>query len=89
MNSQCTDEFWELYRGLPREVRRTARRAYEHWRENPHHPGLQFKKITDDPAYFSVRVGIHYRAIGLLEDSTITWFFIGTHAEYDHLIDSL
>jgi len=30
-----------------------------------------------------------YRALGLLEDEEITWFWIGTHAEYDRLLEKL
>ena len=28
-------------------------------------------------------------ALGLLEDEEITWFWIGTHAEYDRLLENL
>jgi hypothetical protein len=27
-----------------------------------------------------------YRALGLLKDDTVTWFWIGDHTEYDHLL---
>jgi len=30
-----------------------------------------------------VRVGNHYRAIGLSEGNVIAWFWIGTHEEYN------
>jgi hypothetical protein len=30
-----------------------------------------------------------YRALGLLEDDEITWFWIGTHAQYDRLLEQL
>ena len=30
-----------------------------------------------------------YRALGLLEDDEVSWFWIGTHAAYDHLIQDL
>jgi hypothetical protein len=33
---------WELYRALPAEVRRLARKNYRILRENPWHPGLHF-----------------------------------------------
>jgi hypothetical protein len=29
---------------------------------------------------------MHYRAIGVLSDDEIVWFWIGTHAEYDRVI---
>jgi len=41
-----------------------------------------------DPSY-SVRVTLGYRAVGLLEDEGIAWFWIGTHAQYDRLHEQL
>lgn len=35
---------------------------------------------------YSVRIGLSYRAVGLLKADTVTWFWIGTHDEYDRLI---
>jgi len=37
----------------------------------------------------SVRVTLGYRALGLLGAEEIVWFWIGTHAEYDRLLDNL
>ena len=83
MNSQTVADFWERYRRLPQQVRRIARQAYRIWNDNPRHPSLQFKKLEGHDDIYSVRVGLHYRAVGLLEEDTITWFWIGTHAEFD------
>jgi len=33
-------------------------------------------------------VTLGYRALGLLEDEEVTWFWIGNHAEYDRLLES-
>jgi len=38
-----------------------------------------------EPLY-SVRIGRGWRALGLLEEETVTWFWIGSHADYDRLI---
>jgi len=38
---------------------------------------------------YSVRVTIAHRAVGLLENDKITWFWIGSHADYDRLLKSL
>jgi hypothetical protein len=32
----------------------------------------------------SVRVGAHYRALGVDAPGGVLWFWIGSHAEYDH-----
>ena len=88
MRSRATPRFWAAYRELPPEIKELARKAYGLFRDNPRHPSLQFKKVHDDSIY-SVRVTLGYRALGLLEDEEVTWFWIGTHAEYDRLLASL
>jgi hypothetical protein len=35
---------------------------------------------------YSVRVGIGWRALGLLEGDTVIWFWVGSHAEYDSIL---
>lgn len=35
---------------------------------------------------WSVRVGGHYRAIGVSVDDGVLWIWIGSHAEYDRLV---
>lgn len=93
MISQTTDEFWEFYAELPEPVRKIAQRSYALWVQDHSHPGLHFKCVKDTvPPLYSIRVGLHYRALGLRDktvEDTITWFWIGTHAEYDKLIESL
>ncbi|AGY57550.1 hypothetical protein GKIL_1304 [Gloeobacter kilaueensis JS1] len=37
----------------------------------------------------SARIGLNYRALGLLEEDHIYWFWIGSHAEYDELLQRL
>ena len=88
MRSRATPRFWAAYRELPPEIKELARKAYGLFRDNPGHPSLQFKKVHEDSIY-SVRVTLGYRALGLLEDEEVTWFWIGTHAEYDRLLENL
>lgn len=89
MNSLLTEDFLRCYARLPATVREQARRAYRLWRADPSHPGVQFKRIHAVEPIFSARVGIGWRALGLLEGNTISWFWIGSHAEYDALIARL
>ena len=86
MTSQLSEDFLVCFRILPEEVRLTARTNYRLWKENPQHPGLSFKKVHAIEPLYSVRVGMGWRALGLLEADTITWFWIGSHADYDSLI---
>jgi hypothetical protein len=36
-----------------------------------------------------VRINNNYRAIGRMKDDVIVWFFIGSHADYDSLLERL
>lgn len=86
MNSRTTRTFRELFAALPAHVQEQARAAYQIFRQNPAHPGLNFKKVHNDPPTYSARVGISYRAVGGFDGDTIVWFWIGSHAEYDKLL---
>jgi hypothetical protein len=76
----ATPEFWECYAALPEEVRRNADKAFALLKENSRHQSLHFKKIGE---LWSARVGIHHRALAVRGGDGYTWFWIGTHAEYD------
>ncbi|MFN9173197.1 MAG: hypothetical protein ACK58N_01410 [Synechocystis sp.] len=79
-----TQRFWQCYSVLPDHAQRTADECYELLKIAPHHPSLHFKKVGK--RYWSVRVGLKYRALGVEVANGISWFWIGTHAEYDKLI---
>ncbi len=84
-----TAAFRERLGLLPASVRDQASRAYALWRTDPHHPSLQFKRVSPRQPIYSARVGMGYRALGLWQLDTITWFWIGSHADYDTLLDRL
>ena len=84
MNSTCTGRFWRLLNELPAEVRELAQKNYELWQIDPRHPSLRFKQIENN--VWSVRIGTHYRALAEVEGQSVTWLWIGHHAEYDRLI---
>jgi hypothetical protein len=90
LRSRRTKRFRALFDALPAEAQRQARADYQLFQQNPRHPSLHFKSIgRRDPAIYSARAGAHYRAIGLLQDNTVTWFWIGTHEEYNKLSSRL
>lgn len=89
MTSRATPRFWAAYRGLPTEVRAAARKAYALFREDPNHPSLQFKKVHMKEPIYSVRITMAYRALAVVEHDQATWFWIGSHAEYDRLLRHL
>jgi len=89
MKSHTTRSFRKLLAKLPAAARDQAREGYRLFRLNPSHPGLKFKKVHADPAIYSVRVGIHYRAVGAVDGNDVVWFWIGAHAGYDKLLEQL
>jgi hypothetical protein len=70
-------------------VQEQARQAYRLFRDNPSHPSLRFKKVSDRDPVYSARISLNYRSLGLLEGEAITWFWIGNHADYERLLASL
>ena len=85
MKSKLTKGFRKRYERLPPDIQDQARAAYRLFKIDPYYPGLHFKRIDPQEPIYSVRIGLHYRAVGIWEGDTIVWDFIGTHAEYDHL----
>ena len=83
MKHYASSKFWSLYNELPQEVRSIADKNYELLRVDNQHPSLHFKRIGE---LWSVRAGLHYRALGLDVDDGIMWIWIGTHADYDKMI---
>jgi hypothetical protein len=76
-----------LFDRLPASIQRQAREAYRLWRLDPTYPGLEFKKIHHrSRSIYSVRIGIGWRALGVVEDNRISWFWIGSHADYDQML---
>ena len=78
--------FWRYYRQLPTDLRELADKNYELLKVDPWYPSLRLKKVGKTKQLWSVRVGMHYRALGLDKPEGIVWFWIGTHAEYDRLL---
>jgi len=76
-------DFWSLYRGLPANIQALADRAFALLKADPYHPSLHFKHAN---AFWSVRIGLHYRALGVETKDGVLWFWIGTHAEYDRFV---
>lgn len=57
--------------------------------KNPRHPSLQFKKIKSSNFAYSVRIDLDYRAIGARKEDTIIWFWIGSHDDYEKMMEAL
>lgn len=83
MKHFASPSFWTRYDNLPREIQTLADKNFELLKANPKHPSLHFKKAGK---YFSARVGKKYRVVGVEMQQGILWFWIGTHAEYERVI---
>jgi hypothetical protein len=87
MISHATTDFWACFNRLPESVQAKAKAAYSLWSADPRHPSLHFKPVPSaGEGVWSVRIGIHWRALGVRKDDEMIWFWIGSHAEYDQLI---
>ncbi|HEX8679814.1 MAG TPA: hypothetical protein VF683_07630 [Chthoniobacterales bacterium] len=73
--------FWKAFDSLPPAVQKLARDKYALWRRDPYHSSLKFEERRNGICV--VRIGDHYRALGIREDDVIAWFWIGTHEEYN------
>jgi hypothetical protein len=86
MRHYALPRFWQHYRELPEEVRQLADKNFALLQADPQHASLHFKRVGRTRQLWSVRVGIHYRALAVEKPEGMVWFWIGTHAEYDRLL---
>jgi len=86
MRSRTTRQFWRLFRDLPSDVQRDAKRAYRLFLSNRAHPGLQFKKLEGEDDLYSARIGLGYRALAVMKKDRIVWYWIGSHSDYDRIV---
>ena len=56
MKSATLPSFWRAYQSLEARVKRSTRKAYRLWTQNPFHPSLHFKCINRQEDVWSVRV---------------------------------
>ncbi len=82
---KTTTRFWRCFYALPKEVQETANRNYSLLKENPRHPSLHFKKVGK---LWSARVGRNHRALAIEDTDAFIWIWIGTHEQYDQILNS-
>lgn len=87
MRHRRNADFRVLYLALPPGVRKLADKQSQLLKKDHRHPSLHFKRAGP---YWTVRVGLHYRPVALEpEQGVLVWFWIGTHHEYDRLIQGV
>jgi len=67
----ATPAFWKAYKTLPLPVQRLADRNYKLLKSDPNHPSLHFKHVG---RFRSVRIGLHFRALGVDVIDGVVWF---------------
>ena len=60
--------------------------AYAQFKRDPTHPGLNFKLVNQREQMWSARINDQYRALGIRDGASVTWFWIGEHEEYERII---
>lgn len=83
MNSSLTANFRKGFARLPAEIQAVAAKNFRLWSQDPQHPSLQFKPVGE---FWSVRVGMAYRALGRIRGDRIYWIWIGHHSVYDRMV---
>ena len=83
MKHLASPEYWDALQSLPLPIQELAKKNFDLLKENPRHPSLYFKRVGP---YRSVRVGLHYRAIGINVEDGVLWIWMGHHADYDKMM---
>ena len=66
-----------------------AKRTYKLWISDPNHPSLKYGRVHPAEQVYSVRIGLHWRALAIVEQEAVVWFWIGLHSDYDKILDSI
>jgi hypothetical protein len=89
VQSHTTSNFRALLAAAPAAVQAKAQNAYRLWSENPAHPSLRYKKVHASLPICSVRIDLDWRALGVMKEGVVIWFWIGPHSEYEKLLSRL
>ena len=82
--SRASEEFWDLYKRIPRNAQRAADKQFELFRKDPTHPSLHLKPVG---GLWSARINDAYRALAMREGDVFYWFWVGPHDQYERLIN--
>jgi len=89
VKSVTNDAFRRLYSRATKERQLRIRRAFRLWSLDPKHPSLRFKKVHSTMPVDSARVDLDWRAVGVLKNETMVWFWVGSHRHYEELLKSI
>jgi len=89
VRSHTTAAFRELLAAAPLVIQDKTGNSYRLWAENPSHPSLRFKKVHEKLPIYSFRIDLDWRAVGVMKDDAVVWFWIGPHSEYERLLSKI
>ena len=81
---QASERFWRCFDNLPENIQQLAKRNFELLKNDNRHPSLHFKK---GGKFRSVRIGLYHRALAVEDEDGFIWVWIGSHKEYDKIIE--
>ena len=67
MRSVRTKRFMACFDALPLHIQRQAIETFRSWQADPSRSSLEFKRIGHRLPVYSVRIGIHWRALCVQE----------------------
>jgi hypothetical protein len=72
-----------MLREPSRACSKSIKRNFDLLKANPSHPSLHFKRVGN---FWSVRVGMDYRAHAVEDGKDFIWVWIGNHNTYERTI---
>ncbi len=86
LESHTHPNFWKCYDNLQKDIQDLSDKKFKLFKNNPYHPSLSFAKKGN---VWTANVGYHHRAIGYMQDNNMVWFWIGSHEDYNALMNKL
>lgn len=88
LRSFTTPKFRKCLSDLPPTVQKKSQETYKKWLIDP--ASVDFRQLKGKKNVWRVSIcGGDWRAVGLVKDDTINWFWIGSHNDYENLIKTL
>lgn len=79
-----------MFDELSIEIKALAKKAFLQFVKDPKHPALRHHALKDSKkgqhrnGSFSVSINMQYRAIYVVDGDVNVWYWVGTHAQYNH-----
>ncbi|MEH1836554.1 MAG: hypothetical protein V7L29_32025 [Nostoc sp.] len=78
-----------MFADLPEQIQEQTHKANQQFKQDLSYPSLRFKKVHAELSSILHELTKTYRAVGQLDEDTVIWFWVGSHAEYNILLEQL